>query len=144
MKHFMLTAEGIKQIANADLLRWRAQGSFMSAEGPTTFPTRIVPSDVDALRALMAKAENFAYWMTPDFRICFTTKDGLIDGGGKRWAVRLEWRGVGKDGKAGVSGARFERKVTPEEALPALEGAITQLAADFMAKTPGAASSGAS
>jgi hypothetical protein len=69
--------------------------------------------------------------LTPDFRVCFTTKDGLIDSGGKRWKVRLEWRGVGKDGKAGVSGAQFERKVTPDEALPALEGAISQLAAQF-------------
>lgn len=128
----MLSSEGIKQIADADLLRWRAQGSFMNATGPTTFPLRIVPKDVEALRALMGKAENFAYWLTPDFRVCFTTKDGLIDSGGKRWKVRLEWRGVDKNGKAGVSGARFERKVTPDEVLPALEGAITRLASQFV------------
>lgn len=132
MKHFMLTEDGIKQIADADLLRWRAQGSFMNGSGPTTFPLRVVPKDVEALRALMGKAQNFAYWMTPDFRVCFTTKDGAIDSGGKRWKVRLEWRGVGKDGKAGVSGAQFERKVTPEEALPALEGAVSQLAEQFV------------
>lgn len=128
----MLTEEGIKQIAEADLLRWRAQGSFMNGSGPTTFPLRIAPKDVETLRALMEKAQNFVYWMTPDFRVCFTTKDGLIDSGGKRWKVRLEWRGVGKNGKAGVSGAQFERKVTPDEALPALEGAISQLAAQFV------------
>jgi len=137
MKHYLLTPEGLKKIQDADLLRWRAQGSFMNAEGPTTIPTRLTPGDAEALKSLMGKADNFAYWMAPDFRVVFTTKDGAIDNGGKWWKIRFEWRGVDKNGKAGVSGARFERKVTPEQALPAIEATIASMVKAF-SQQPGA------
>jgi hypothetical protein len=137
MKHYLLTPEGLKQIADADLLRWRAQGSFMNAEGPTTIPSRMTPGDVEALGGLLGKAENFVYWMAPDFRVIFATKDGAIDNGGKWWKIRFEWRGVDKNGKAGVSAARFERKITAEEVLPAIESTITNMVKAF-AQQPGA------
>jgi hypothetical protein len=134
MKNFMLTQGGVlMQIADADIAKWRAQGSFMSSEGPTMVPTALGHADAQAMGGLMKLSKNFVFWLTQDFRIVFVTQDGLIDNGGKFWKLRFEWRGLSEDGKPAVSAARFERKVKAEETLPAVEAAIAQFVKQFTA-----------
>lgn len=132
MKHFMLTKEGAKEIAEVDLLRWRSQGSFMNAEGPVMVPSTLGPGEREAVEGLFSKKKNFVFWFTPDFRVSFSTKDGAVSTGGKFWAVRVEWRGVDPKGRASVSAAALNRKIPAGALSDVLHSIFVEMASKLV------------
>lgn len=135
MKNYLLSKDGLKQISEVDLARFKSQGGFMSTDGQVLFPRQLVKEEADAVGELLSRAQNFVYWFTPDFRACFVTKDGLINTSGKFWKVRFEWRGVDAKGRTAAAVARFEKKVPIDMILPALENAFSNLLANIQAAT---------
>ena len=109
MKHYLLSPEGLKRIADKDVETWRLQGGFMKAEGPVMIPVALGQPDVTCIESLLERAENFVYWFTPDFRVVFTTKkNGTSE---KGWKICFELRGTNKDGKAATQSLRIDGKI---------------------------------
>lgn len=128
MKHYAYTPEGTKQVPEDVLISCRAQGGFMSKDGPVRMPMKLGKPEADGVGELLKKGKNFVFWFSPDFRVVFITKDGAIDSAGKWWKIRFEWRSVSKTGEVAASIARFDRRVPPDVILPALENAFDGMA----------------
>lgn len=112
MKHYLLSPEGLKRIADKDVESWRLQGGFMKAEGPVMIPVALGQPDVSCIESLLERAENFVYWFTPDFRVALTTKkSGTSE---KGWKICFELRGTNKDGKAATQSLRIDGKIRSE------------------------------
>jgi hypothetical protein len=119
MRNYLLSPEGLKQIGETDLLRFRQGSTFMSPGGPALLPIALMQNEADAMAGLLKKDQNFVYWLTPDFRILFTTKNGL-------WKIVFEWR-RDHEGKSATMRARVDRRVTTAEALPGVEAFLAEI-----------------
>lgn len=133
MKHYLLTPEGLKRIADKDVETWRLQGGFMKAEGPVMVPVALGLPDVTCIEPLLMKAENFVYWFTPDFRIAFTTKKGPSERG---WKLRFELRGTGKDGKAGTQSLRIDGKIRSDGVIKVIAEVFSSMGKKYGAPPP--------
>lgn len=121
MKHYLLSPEGLKRITSQDVESWRLQGGFMKAEGPIMIPVALGAPDASCIESLLKKSENFVYWLTPDFRVALTTKEGV------GWKLRFEVRGQGKDGKAIAQMIRVDGKVRADGVIQVIADVFTSL-----------------
>src|SRR5271169_3832137 len=120
MKNYLLSPEGLQLITDEILAVWNKQGGFMSTSGPTMMPLKLEQNWSDAIEGLLRKKQNFIFWITPDFRVVFVTKNGVVTSNGAWWKIRYEWRSQSADGKTVPSVARFDRQIKTAEVLPAL------------------------
>jgi hypothetical protein len=119
MKNFLLSPEGLKQIDESDLLRFKQGSTFMSPGGPALLPTALLKNEADAMAELLGRCQNFTYWLTPDFRILFTTKDGF-------WKIVFEWR-QDHEGKNVTMRTRVDKRVGTELVLPGVEAFLAEI-----------------
>lgn len=140
MRHYFHAIDGLRPVPEANLIRAAKLGGFLG-HGAVQMPTGLGEPEAASLRELIGKKKNFTFWFSPDFRVVFLTKDGVIDSGGKWWKIRIEWRALDSRGLAAPSVARFDRRVPAEHVLGALGGAFQSMGAEF-GKTPGPPSFG--
>lgn len=135
MKHYLLSPEGLQRIADKDVVGWQLQGGFMKAEGPISIPVALGQPDAECIESLLKRAENFAYWFTPDYRIALTTKDG------RGWKMRLEVRGVGRDDKACTQSVRIDGKIRPDGVIKVIAEVFSRTAKQHGVTSPETVSS---
>ncbi len=125
MKHYLLSPEGLKRIATEDIAKWQHHGSFMKAEGSIMIPVALGQPDAGCIEGLLEKAENFVYWLTPDYRVVFTTKVTNV------WKMRFEVRGMNKNGKACIQSARVDGKVYGHNVIRVIAEWFTSLGKQY-------------